>query len=55
MIPALRPMPQNAQGPLHRGQQFALFIAGVLAEGFLQLLEPFGEALIILRQCFEFS
>ena len=44
-----------AQCPLHRGQQFALFVAGVLAEGFLQLLEPLGEALIVLRQCLEFS
>jgi hypothetical protein len=44
-----------AQCPLHCGQQFALFVAGVLAEGLLQLLDPPGEGLIVLRQGVEFS
>ena len=42
-----------AQRPLHRRQQLALVIARVLPEGLLQVLQPLGEALVVLRQRIE--
>jgi len=43
------------QGLLHRRQQLPLFVAGMLAEGLLQVLEPFGKSLIVLRQRLQFG
>src|ERR687897_84886 len=42
-----------AERPLHRRQQLRLLVAGVLAEGPLQLLQPLREGLVALRQGLE--
>jgi hypothetical protein len=44
-----------AQRPLHGGQQLALLVPGVLAEGLLQFLKALGEGFIVLRQRIEFG